>query len=68
MADIRKTEINAAGSGASLECWYGGQARQAYPARRMMETCVTMTWMKLCDNLLRLTGDPGFADEIERNA
>jgi hypothetical protein len=24
--------------------------------------------MKLCDNLLRLTGDPGFADEMERSA
>jgi DUF1680 family protein len=34
----------------------------------MMETCVTTTWMKLCDNLLRLTGDPGFADEMERSA
>jgi DUF1680 family protein len=34
----------------------------------MMETCVTMTWMKLSQNLLRLTGDPRIADEIERSA
>lgn len=68
VANIRDTEINEAGSGSSLECWYGGRARQAHPARHMMETCVTMTWMKLCDNLLRLTGDPIYADEIERSA
>jgi DUF1680 family protein len=68
VANIRETEINVAGSGASLECWYGGRARQVHPARHMMETCVTMTWMKLCDNLLRLTGDPAFADDIERSA
>ena len=34
----------------------------------MMETCVTMTWMKLGQNLLRLTGDPRIADDIERSA
>jgi DUF1680 family protein len=32
-----------------------------------METCVTMTWMKLCFNLLRLTGDPEYADQIEKS-
>lgn len=33
----------------------------------MMETCVTVTWMKLCYQLLRLTGDATIADEIERS-
>ena len=32
-----------------------------------METCVTVTWMKLCDQLLRLTGDVRYADELEKN-
>ena len=27
-----------------------------------------MTWLKLCSQLLRLTGDPGTVDEIERYA
>jgi len=27
-----------------------------------------MTWMKLCYNLLRITGDPVYADEIEKSA
>jgi uncharacterized protein len=65
---IRDTEINVAGSGASMECWYGGAARQTAQARHMMETCVTFTWMKFAQNLLRLTGDPRIADEIERSA
>ena len=33
----------------------------------MQETCVTVTWMKLCYQLLRLTGDRVFADEMERS-
>ncbi len=31
------------------------------------ETCVTITWMKLCLQMLRLTGDVRCADEIERS-
>lgn len=31
----------------------------------MQETCVTVTFMKLCYQLLRLTGDPKYADQIE---
>ena len=32
----------------------------------MQETCVTVTWMKLCYQLLRLTGDSKYAEHIER--
>jgi len=31
----------------------------------MQETCVTVTWMKLCNQLLLLTGDAKYADYIE---
>ena len=31
------------------------------------ETCVTVTWMKFCSALLRLTGDSIYADEMERS-
>ncbi len=65
--NILDTEINVAGSGATMECWYGGRARQAFPAKHPMETCVTQTWMKWNANLLRLTGEGRFADEIERS-
>ena len=63
--NIIKDEINIAGSGSAFECWYKGSEYQAYPAYHTMETCVTMTWMKLCFNLLRLTGNPLYADQIE---
>ncbi len=33
----------------------------------MMETCVTVYWMRLCHQLLRLTGDVQYADELERS-
>ncbi len=32
----------------------------------MQETCVSVTFMKLCDQMLRLTGDVRYADAIER--
>lgn len=66
--DIIKTEINIAGSGSSFECWYRGNSLQTEPAYHTMETCVTFTWMKLCMNLLRLTGNPLYADQIEKTA
>ncbi len=31
----------------------------------MQETCVTVTWMKYCYQLLCLTGDPMYADQME---
>jgi len=34
----------------------------------MQETCVTVTWMKLCFQVLCLTGDVFFADAIEQSA
>ena len=32
----------------------------------MQETCVTVTWMKICYQLLRLTGESKYAEHIER--
>ena len=66
--DIIDNEINIAGSGSAFECWYNGSEYQTEPAYHTMETCVTMTWMKLCNNLLRITGNPAYADEIEKSA
>ena len=33
----------------------------------MMETCVTVYWMRLCHQLLRLTGEVKYADELEKS-
>jgi DUF1680 family protein len=65
--DIIENEINIAGSGSAFECWYKGAKYQTEPTYHTMETCVTMTWMKLCQNLLRITGNPVYADEIEKS-
>lgn len=65
--NILETEIMITGSGASMECWFGGKATQAIPVKHTMEACVTVTWMKLCLQLLRVTGDAKWANEIEKS-
>jgi hypothetical protein len=65
--NIIDSEINIAGSGSAFECWYKGVLYQTEPTYHTMETCVTMTWMKLCFNLLRITGNPEYADQIEKS-
>lgn len=66
--NIIDMEINLAGSGSAFECWYHGKDLQTRPTYHTMETCVTMTWMKLCQTLLCLTGNPLYADQIEKTA
>lgn len=63
---IYQTEINVAGSGSSVECWFGGKDLQALPINHYQETCVTATWIKLNQQLLRLTGAAKYADAIEQ--
>lgn len=65
-ASINETEINIAGSGSSVECWFGGKQLQTMPIAHYQETCVTATWIKLSQQLLRLTGDSKYADAIEQ--
>ena len=65
--NIIESEINIAGSGTAFECFYKGAKYQTEPTYHTMETCVTMTWMKLCFNLLRLTENPFYADQIEKS-
>lgn len=65
VGQIIKEEINIAGSGSAFECWYGGKDRQTQPTYHTMETCVTFTWMQLCNRLLQLTGNSLYADYIE---
>ena len=67
-ASIHDTEITVIGSGSSWERWCNGRVRQAEPVPEWMETCVTVTWLKFAAQLLRITGDSLYADEIERSA
>ncbi|WP_217451963.1 beta-L-arabinofuranosidase domain-containing protein [Mucilaginibacter humi] len=65
--NIKNTEINIAGSGSAVECWFGGKSLQAMPVAHYRETCVTATWIKLSQQLLRLTGEAKYADAIEQS-
>lgn len=62
---IRKNELMITGSASNQELWGDGTRFQTGILEQPMETCVTVTWMKLCSQLLRLTGDPVWADELE---
>lgn len=76
--NISTKEITIIGNGGSDqpyhpyvagEAWGNTALEQTNPdISRMMETCVGVTWMKLCSQLLRLTGDPSVADYIEKYA
>ena len=64
---IFREEATLIGVGTRNEVWFGGAKQQTGVVEKPMETCVTVTWMKLCDQLLRLTGDVRYADELEKN-
>lgn len=64
---IRRQEETLVGVGTSGEIWFDGANKQTGVVDKPMETCVTVTWMKYCDQLLRLTGDARYADELEKN-
>jgi DUF1680 family protein len=49
------------------EAWGNTALEQTNPdITRMMETCVGVTWLKFCSQILRLTGDSSPVDEIEK--
>lgn len=68
---LRRSDITIIGcAGCTHELLDHSAVTQTDPARTgiMQETCVTVTWMKLCAKLLLLTGEAVWADEIERSA
>ena len=74
--NIRHNEITIIGNGGGDlpyhpavmgEGWDNTALEQTNPSiTRMMETCVGVTWMKFCSQILRLTGDVSTVDEIEK--
>ena len=55
--------------GASVAEHFGQPNRLPNPmSPNVAETCVTVTWLQLNHQLLRLSGEARFADEIERTA
>ena len=67
---VMESDITVIGcAGTTHELFDHSAVRQFDPAFTgiMQETCVTVTWMKFCHQLLCLTGDPIYADQIERS-
>lgn len=66
---VLESEISIIGCcGCTHELFDNTRISQVDPAKDgiMQETCVSVTWMKFCGQLLRLTGDPKYADAIEQ--
>ncbi|MBQ7188202.1 MAG: glycoside hydrolase family 127 protein [Kiritimatiellae bacterium] len=63
---IIRDEINLAGGSACSESWFHGAKKQHRPYVHLQETCVVTTWMRLAEKLLTVTGDPRYADELEK--
>lgn len=66
---VRLNEISIIGcSGCTHELFDNTRLTQVDPQFDgiMQETCVSVTWMKFCGQILRLTGDPTYADCIEQ--
>jgi len=64
--NLRDNEMMVVGSGSAFERWYGGHTKQTEPAKDVMESCTAMLWEKFCYQLLLITGNPMYADEIEK--
>ncbi len=76
LVDEEITELGSGGADRPFnlgpgtgEQWNRTRYEQANPDIDLsMETCVTVTWMKLCLQLLRLEGAARYADKIEDSA
>ncbi|MBS5843594.1 MAG: glycoside hydrolase family 127 protein [Clostridiales bacterium] len=65
MEAVTEREIMITGSGSSGELWCEGKFRQTQLLETPMETCVTVTYMKVCRQLLEITQDVKWANRLE---
>ena len=68
--DLQETEQTIIGAmGTGFEFFNNSTANQTeHHPDPMLETCVTVTWIRITARLLALTGDVKFADKIELSA
>jgi hypothetical protein len=64
--DIAANRLYLTGSGSSHELWQPDFHLPGDGNAQICETCVTLTWMQLNIELLRLLGEARFAEEIEK--
>lgn len=65
--DISKNRLYLTGSGSSREHWTADGRFPDQDEDNIAETCVTVTWMQLNLQLLRLTGESKYADALEKS-
>ena len=66
--DIVARRLYITGSGSQKEFFRDDYHLPNEPESHASENCVTVTWMQLNIQLLRLTGEAKYADELERTA
>jgi len=66
--DIRTNELMVTGTGSVLECWCEGRKYQLDELEDPLESCTAILWIKFAKQLLSLTGETKFADDIEFTA
>ena len=65
--DVVKHELYITGTASYYEHFHAGDDLPNQMGKNVGETCVTVTWMQLSQQLLRLTGEAKYADEFERS-
>lgn len=66
---VRETDVTVIGCCGTLSEFFDCSAMRQTRKNEtgvMQETCVSVTWMRLCRRLFSLDGDIGWLDEIER--
>ncbi len=64
--DIVGHHLLITGSGSNAEHWREPDILKSSFDDKVAETCVTVSWIQLNQQLLRLTGEARFADELEK--
>jgi DUF1680 family protein len=65
--DVVKNRLYVTGSASQGEHFRDDHHLPNFVGAHVAETCVTTTWIQLNLQLLRLTGEPKFGDELERS-
>ncbi|MGC4045031.1 MAG: glycoside hydrolase family 127 protein [Armatimonas sp.] len=66
-SDIVENQLYVTGAMSYGEHFHDDHTLPNTPGYNIGETCVTVTWIQLCLQLLRLTGDQKYATELERS-
>jgi len=64
--DIATNQLLLTGSGSSREHWTEAHQFLSDAKDNIAETCVTVSWIQLTQQLLRLTGQARYGDELEK--